>query len=188
LSTENIEIVVENQTSRFNVRPEKIENIAALACEAFSFRTCQLNISFVEPETIRQLNRDYRRKDQVTDVLSFPQVDWQKPLLSTEAFSDSPEKFMNELPLPGIPLHLGDIVIAPEKAQENASTIGQSLERELCFLIVHGLLHLLGHDHQEAKEEQRMLQEQKILMNILDGDNEKVSHWRQVLCEAQSQA
>jgi probable rRNA maturation factor len=80
--------------------------------------------------TIRELNKQYRGKDKATDVLSFSLDD---------------------------PVHLGQLVISVERAQEQAQELGQSLEEELQFLFAHGLLHLLGYDHEEPEEEKVML-------------------------------
>jgi probable rRNA maturation factor len=71
------------------------------------------------------------------------------------------------------PTMLGDIVISPSDAQKNADDIGQSLERELLFLMVHGILHLCGYDHQRSTDEQKMLQQQTLIINSLTSDRQK---------------
>ena len=102
-----------------------------------------VSVTFVEPDEIQELNRTYRDKDAVTDVLSFPQ------------FEDLSE--LDELE----EICLGDVVICLERAKEQAEEFGHSLEREILYLYVHSIYHLLGYDHEtdEEKEEMRQLEE-----------------------------
>jgi probable rRNA maturation factor len=103
-------------------------------------------------EGIRALNRAYRGQDKTTDVLSFPQWEQQPPP-----------------PAGGAALPLGDIAISLERATAQAAQLNHSPEREATFLFVHGLLHLLGYDHeQSAAEERRMFAIQKRIMAKLD--------------------
>ena len=107
-------------------------------------KSAEISLMFTDDRGIRELNRNYRNKDAATDVLSFPQ--WE-----------------DEIPPPGGPVLLGDIIISQEKAGEQAALYGHSLRRETVFLFVHGLLHLLGYDHErgeEAEKEMFALQEQ----------------------------
>ena len=116
----------------------------------------EVSVLVVDDETIRQLNRDYRDKDMATDVLSFP-------LEEEQDGSDEPEVI-------GGPMErmLGDIVISIEKAEAQAKEYGHSIERELAFLAVHGLLHLLGHDHEKgAAAEKIMRAEEKRILALL---------------------
>ncbi len=105
-----------------------------------------VNIIFVTQEGIQTLNRDFRQIDRVTDVISFALHDSQD--LKSMA-----------------PLELGDIFICVDKAKEQASDYGHSLMREMAFLAVHGLLHLLGYDHQTEEEEKLMIQMQEQILN-----------------------
>lgn len=117
-------------------------------------------ISLVESRQIKKLNRDFRAKDKATDVLSFPQQVFVKPLKVLAAAKRTKKRL-------GPPDPLGDVVISLPEADKNARAIGQNLDREVCFLLVHGILHLCGHDHMEPKEEKRMLTEQRKLMALL---------------------
>lgn len=98
--------------------------------------------------TIRQLNRDFRHIDKVTDVLSFPNYE------HLNAVQQDTER----------PLYLGDIAIAFDKVRTQAMTYGHSFRREICFLFVHGLLHILGYDHHSPDQEREMFElQEKIL-------------------------
>ena len=108
------------------------------------------SIIFVTPEEIQKLNSEYRKIDRVTDVISF-------------ALEDDEDKIL-DLRI------LGDIDICIDKMLEQAKEYGHSNKRELSFLTVHGLLHLLGYDHQTVEEEKEMfglqdkiLEEEKIV-------------------------
>jgi len=107
---------------------------------------------------MRQLNKQFRGRDRSTDVLSFPQQSWKKPLRvvkttkkNTKAKNPSDQS-------------LGDIVISLADAQSNAKRIGQPLDREFAFLLIHGMLHLCGHDHHEPTEERLMREQQRQLL------------------------
>ena len=100
-----------------------------------------ISVSLVDNAFIHEMNRDYRGIDRPTDVISF-------------AFLDNEDKetiFKNKEPV-----CLGDIYISVDKAKEQAEEYGHSLERELSFLFVHGLLHLLGYDHMNEEDEKIM--------------------------------
>lgn len=109
----------------------------------------ELSLTFVDNERIHAINREYRKVDRATDVISFALEE-----LGEDEVSIQPEE--------GEPRVLGDIVVSLEKAKEQAESYAHSFERELGFLVVHGLLHLLGYDHMTQADEQEMfgLQEQ----------------------------
>ena len=98
----------------------------------------EIGLMFVDNEQIREMNSAYRDKDSATDVLSFPMYE------ADEAIEDEEE------------ILLGDIVISLERAAEQAEEYGHSLEREVMYLLVHGLLHLAGYDHMEDDERIQM--------------------------------
>ena len=97
----------------------------------------EVSVSFVDNEQIRELNAEYRNKDAATDVLSFPLGD-------DESFDVNEETGA---------ILLGDIVISVERAMEQAEEYGHSLEREIGWLTVHSMLHLLGYDHETSEED-----------------------------------
>ena len=104
---------------------------------------------FVDNEQIREMNSAYRDKDSATDVLSFPMYE------ADEAIEDEEE------------ILLGDIVISLERAAEQAEEYGHSLEREVMYLIVHGLLHLAGYDHMEDDEKKEMRRREEELLTVI---------------------
>ena len=104
-----------------------------------------VSIVFVSPEEIRKLNKEKREIDSVTDVLSFPFYDKDK--------KDKIDSFEKDEYGEG---YLGDIAICTERAKEQAKEYGHSYSRELCFLALHGFLHLLGYDHIEEDERAEM--------------------------------
>ncbi|PYZ94253.1 rRNA maturation RNase YbeY [Salipaludibacillus keqinensis] len=107
----------------------------------------ELSVTFVSDERIRELNRDYRDKDQPTDVLSF-------------ALNEDEGEILNE----GMPNLIGDIVISIPRAKEQAKDYGHDFKRELCFLAVHGFLHLIGYDHESEKNETAMFTKQEEIL------------------------
>ena len=149
--------MVMSRLLNFSVDKGKTERLAAMILDVLGLKGCDLSISFVSPRTIRTLNRTYRDCDKVTDVLSFAQMSWQEPRRVGER---SKIKSVS----PNAADHLGDIVIAPQKAQQNAHNIGQALDREICFLLIHGILHLCGHDHHDPRQEACMIAEQKKIL------------------------
>ncbi len=109
-------------------------------------------VSLVTNERIHELNRDYRGVDRPTDVLSFA---------LNEGGEEEPEIFLEEDELDKYPNMLGDIIISVPKAIAQADDYGHSFEREICFLAVHGFLHLLGYDHGSEEEEKAMFSRQE---------------------------
>lgn len=106
----------------------------------------EISVTFVDMEEIHQLNLDYRGVDSPTDVLSFPQFD-----------------DLNDLPEDG-EIALGDVVICKQKAEEQAEEFGHSFEREIMYLFVHSVLHLLGYDHMDEDEKKIMRRREEEVM------------------------
>lgn len=113
----------------------------------------EISLSLVDNDEIKELNNRYRQINSPTDVLSFPLIDFKED--SLQMVTDD-----GEVPL-------GDIIISTQKAKEQAEEYGHSFERELSFLVVHGMLHLLGYDHKEHDYEKQMFDKQdKILLEL----------------------
>lgn len=111
-----------------------------------------VSVSIVDNRYIHKINKKYRHIDRPTDVISF-------------AFLDVENNYDKILFSPG-PVVLGDIYISLEKAKEQATEYGHSLHRELSFLFVHGLLHLLGYDHMNEEDEKVMFKLQEEILAI----------------------
>ena len=117
--------------------------------EGLDAERCAVSVTFTDKDGIKELNRDYRGVDSVTDVLSFPQYD-----------------DFEEIPGEGEIL-LGDVVICRERAAEQAREFGHSLDREMIYLFTHSILHLLGYDHMEEEEKREMRLKEEEVMDFL---------------------
>ena len=115
----------------------------------------ELNVFLTINEEIREINKNYRKIDAPTDVLSFPMVDYESP----SDFSKIEECLQDYFNPETGELLLGDIIISVEKVIEQAHEYGHSKERELAFLVAHSMMHLFGYDHIEEGE--RMIMEQR---------------------------
>ncbi|EKP94973.1 rRNA maturation RNase YbeY [Thermaerobacter subterraneus] len=111
----------------------------------------EISLTFVDDVAIQELNRRYRGKDAPTDVLSFPQLEPDE----VAALVRAPAVPAQVAPGPE-PVPLGDVVISLERAAAQARDYGHSLDREVGYLLAHGVLHLLGYDHPDAERERRM--------------------------------
>ena len=120
------------------------------------------SILFVNNAGIQALNKEFRGLDCPTDVLSFPQLTKTTRTMTRVSGTDL---FLNKKGQKE--LHFGDIVLSLEKAKEQSMAYGHSMEREISFLTVHAVLHLLGYDHIDPEEEKRMIRKQKAIMKTL---------------------
>ena len=133
-TNEKIDVEEERKIIEFALKHEKIENV-------------EFNVIFVDSNTIKSINKQYRNIDKVTDVISF-------------ALEDGEGNINFEFGR-----LLGDIYICVERMKEQAIEYGHSLLREQGFLTVHGLLHLLGYDHQTKEEEKIMFTKQELILD-----------------------
>ena len=122
------------------------------ALERLGHPLATASIVLTDDATIRALNRDYRESDQATDVLSFPLAD-------PGAIED-----------PAYAVFLGEIYVSLETARAQARTARRPLPREVAHLVIHGLLHLLGHDHRTRAERRRMAALEARLLRALRGE------------------
>ena len=123
------------------------------------FKDVSVSINFVSDEEIQRLNREFRNIDKVTDVLSFPNLN--------KTSNEKLKKFRKLADFDTNLLFLGDIVISKNVAKKQAREYGHSLKREVCFLALHGFLHLLGFDHIKKEDEKIMTKLQnKILSEV----------------------
>lgn len=143
-----------NEIGIFNKTEETVDALALKELMEYALKVEQVesavfNLIFVDNKTIHKMNLEYRGIDRATDVISFALED---------------DKICPHVE--GMPRILGDIYISIEKAKEQAELYGHSFKREISFLAVHGLLHLLGYDHMEKEKEKIMFERQEL---ILDG-------------------
>ena len=134
-------VLIKNDQKKIKMTPDlrrlvKRAVLAVLDFEDFG-RRAEVSVTLTDNEGIHALNREYRNVDRPTDVLSFPLSDGE------------------DYDTDGDAVLLGDIVISLERAQTQAEEYGHSFEREVAFLTVHSMLHLLGYDHETSPEDER---------------------------------
>ncbi|KGF15502.1 heat-shock protein [Peptostreptococcus sp. MV1] len=133
-----MEIIFDDRQDFAKLDQDFMDKIEAVMLEVLAYEDYdddyEVSLSFVTNDEIRDINREYRNIDKVTDVLSFPMYDGQEVDVDFGQIS------------------LGDIVISIERASEQAKDFGHSLEREICFLVCHSMFHLLGYDHMEEND------------------------------------
>lgn len=142
-----------------SVIAQKVVN-EVLRIKGISLEEVDIDITIVDDETIRELNRDNRGIDKVTDVLTFPNVDIVLPfnLGNYDEYDLNPETGA---------LSLGEIIIARNVMVVNASEYGHSATRECAFLVTHGMLHLLGYDHIDEADRMEMRRNEEEVLNNL---------------------
>ena len=140
------EIEIINETEEKINELKEINSLISFALNKLNISNCIFNIIIVGKNKIQELNKNYRNKDSVTDVISFALED-DKTFINTDFRV------------------LGDIYICLDKAKNQAIEYGHSFLRELSFLSIHGLLHLLGYDHMTKEEENEMFSLQEMILN-----------------------
>ncbi|NWQ40068.1 rRNA maturation RNase YbeY [Bacillus sp. EB106-08-02-XG196] len=147
-------IDLEDETNQLSTEQmEQIEKLLNFAAGIENVEdSSEVSVTFVSNERIHEINKEFRDKDAPTDVISF----------AMEELGEG------EIQLIGaeLPRVLGDIIISIPKAEEQAKEYGHSFIRELGFLAVHGFLHLLGYDHMEKDEEEKMFSRQKEILDV----------------------
>lgn len=137
-------VYLTNATRRTGLDFAAVERTVRELLAALDERDSSISVSFVRDPAIRELNRTYRGADKPTDVLSFPLVE------AGDAYA-------------GAERLLGDVVISVDTARRQAADYDAPLDREVQRLLIHGVLHLLGHDHVQADERVRMEAEERRL-------------------------
>ena len=163
---ENNEIATEGSFGKEN---EELMQKAALLClekEGIDSSVAEglaISVSFVTEEEIRKLNSHFRKVDAVTDVLSFPMMGSVDEIVRTVEFQEREglvEGFDGGIPL-------GDVVICTDQIRRQAEEYGHSERRELIYLFVHSVLHLLGYDHMQEEDKKGMrTREEEIMAEI----------------------
>lgn len=152
-------VIISREPENFDVVEgieELVTHAAATCGKLYGVKNGEVSITLTDNEYIQKLNLEYRNIDSPTDVLSFAFADSEEPEIIPDKDVENTDYEM-----------LGDIIISIEKAEEQAQEFGHSLKRELSFLTVHGMLHLLGYDHMEEEERQEMEEEQRYVMGKL---------------------
>ncbi|MFC4320820.1 rRNA maturation RNase YbeY [Litchfieldia salsa] len=138
-----------------NMKEEHYKLLEELLATAADYESVnegsELSITFVDNERIREINREYRGKDQPTDVISFAMEEMGEGEIEIQGAD--------------LPRMLGDLIISVPKTIEQAEEYGHSFSRELGFLTVHGFLHLLGYDHETTEDETIMFSKQKEILD-----------------------
>ena len=150
----SMEVIISNYPEELTF-PDEIEETVKKAVEMvgmlYGVEATEVSVTLTDNAYIHTLNRQYRNIDRPTDVLSFALNESEEPEIA-----NGPEVNV-----------LGDIIISVERAEEQAKEYGHSLQREIAFLTVHGMLHLLGYDHMEEEERKEMEQGQRFVMEKL---------------------
>lgn len=154
-----VELIFENETDE-HIDEGQIDEIKAVCEKIVENEECnfdaEVSITITDNEGIRELNREYRNIDRATDVLSFPMIEFGEDEVDAEYETED-----------GLVL-LGDIVISYERAKEQATEYNHSVRREMAFLTAHSMLHLLGYDHVDDPEGERlMIEKQKSALSEL---------------------
>jgi len=144
-----MKIQIENKQTKIKIDRRKIRSTVRTILNIMDCANKELCISFVDDKTIQQLNKNYLQRDKSTNVLSFSMQEGQYGNIN--------------------PNILGDIIISAETAQRDAEIGNLSLSEEIVFLIIHGLLHLLGFNHEnttKAQTTKMRMKEKELLQNI----------------------
>ncbi|WP_068774381.1 rRNA maturation RNase YbeY [Paenibacillus sp. FJAT-26967] len=148
---------------------DKLKELLRLAGKAEGIEDGEVALTFVDDESIHELNRTYRGIDRPTDVLSFAMLEKGEDEIAIiygeeEEDEDVASDSENTEDEEGFEEPLGDIVISVPRAAAQAEEYGHSVERELGFLFVHGFLHLVGYDHDNEEAEQQMFAKQEQIL------------------------
>ena len=128
-----------------------IENILKLCLKHMNIKDSYISVVIVDKDKIYEINKTYRNVDKVTDVISF-------------AFEDNGGITPDGLRI------LGEIYLCMDKAKEQAIEYGHSNKREICYLVTHGLLHLLGYDHEKEENKKKMRTKEEKILELYDAN------------------
>ncbi len=134
------------------LRSSTVARMAERMLSALELNDSELSILLTNDALMQEINLEHRGKDKPTDVLSFPQNEF-----------DAPEEPRADANL----LFLGDVVISIDTALRQAHSRKRPLEHEVCFLLAHGMMHLLGHDHANAEEKKQMTKRTNFLVKAV---------------------
>jgi probable rRNA maturation factor len=151
-----MKLQIENSQSKIKIDKRMIRSTVLKILKTLDCADKEISLSFVDDQNIKQLNKQYLGKDKATNVLSFS-------LLEGEYGNINPQI-------------LGDIIISVETSQRDALYGKLTIDQEIDFLIIHGILHLLGYNHENTteKETKKMRQKEKELFNAINGCNTRL--------------
>ena len=156
-----MELLFNDSTNKDSSQSLISEILNSAVIELNQPKNLEAEILIVDEDEIREINANSRGIDKVTDVLSFPMLDLKAGEIIRE------EKFSLEMNLETGNIFLGSIVICLTKAKQQSEEFGHSFEREVAYLALHGLLHLLGYDHEKENDKEIMREaEEKILTKL----------------------
>ena len=155
----NLSIADERQNQNNDeVLNETVNNAVSAVCRHFGIDApVEVSVMFTEDDMIREINEEYRGIDKVTDVLSFPQMEFSEAGVIPREYMPDGTNYPE--------LVLGDIVLNVERARSQAIEYGHSFYREAGYLTVHSMLHLLGYDHENDDDKKIMREKEEIIMN-----------------------
>ena len=122
---------------------------------------CEISVTIVDDERIHEINKEFREIDRSTDVLSFPLNEFEK-VADWQNFDEDKASFNYDTG----ELMLGDIILSAEHIIKQANEYGHTRKRELAFLVIHSILHLLGYDHITKEDEEKMFSKQRQILDL----------------------
>ena len=155
-------IIIENEQDGIRISEEIENTIKSVIHASLDYENCdfdaEVSVTIVDNDAIREINNETRNIDAPTDVLSFPML----------YFDENGDIIDSDFDMDGDVLVLGDIVISAERAKEQSEEFGHSFKREIAFLTVHSMLHLLGYDHVDDPEGERIMfsKQEEILVKL----------------------
>jgi probable rRNA maturation factor len=152
-----MEILLQNRKNPSRITDQSLRKKTDLILNALGCENCEISIVITDDSDIREINSSYRNIDRPTNVLSFPMDD-------------------ENMIIPGIRI-LGDIVISEDTAQREADSAGITLDQRLSQLLVHGILHLFGYDHETGDEDEKKMTQKSIELMALLEDDKNISWW-----------
>lgn len=154
---------------RISLELDVEEVVGMVAKEVLEEEACpyevQLNVLLTDNEGIRKFNKEYREIDRETDVLSFPNLDYENP--SDFSCAEDEDLEADYFDPDSGELILGDIIVSTDKVKEQAENFAHSLKREFAFLIAHSMYHLCGYDHMTEEEASVMEKKQEAVLQRL---------------------
>lgn len=126
------------------------------------FSDVEVSVSFVTDSEIKELNKNYRGKNKSTDVLSFPMIEYNKGMFFKDMLDYEIEE---EKDLSTGLVNLGDIVVSLDTIKRQARDFNNTFEKELCLMVIHSMLHLMGYDHMIKSEEKVMFGKQEEILS-----------------------